>query len=65
MLDVERILEEIVAIVFWRQEVSRNCQRANENSSDAGTDSAEDPGGVKVPTRDGEEFVMVEEERLI
>lgn len=61
-LDINRVFEEIVAVVLGREKVGTYCEPTTEQCCEAGTDCAEDPGYIEVPARDGKELIIVEEE---
>lgn len=61
---VKGILEEIVAIVFWREEVGGGSQTTDEEGRDASTDGAENKGGIEVPAGHGEVLIVFVEKRL-
>lgn len=62
--DIEGILEEVVAIVFRREEIGGGSQTTDEEGRDASTDGAKDERGIKVPAGNREVLVVVVEERL-
>lgn len=63
-LDIDRILEEIVAVVFGGEEVATCYECTTEQRGKAGADCAEEPGGVEIPARHGKVLVVIVKEGL-
>lgn len=57
---IERVGEEVVAIVFRRQEIRRQRQPTNKKRRDACADGAQDPGDVEPPVGHVEVIVVLE-----
>lgn len=64
LLDTDRILEKIVAVVFRGKEVTTRYECTTNQGGEASTDCTQEPGGVKIPARDGKVLVIVVEKGL-